>query len=103
MMYKIINATDGSEIGKVEKPNYIKIKESTGVRIPLKKDEPISNAQGIAYRDSAYNLQGTDGVGADISVFLIEMDGGIATTDNTAAITANSEAIDNLVIAMLEV
>ena len=102
-MYKIINVADGNEIGKVDKPIYIKIKESTGVRIPLKADEPIENAQGIAYRNDAYNLQGKDGVGADITVLLVEMDAGIEATTNAAAIAANSEAIDQLIISMLEV
>ena len=102
-MYKIINVIDGNEIGKVEKPIYIKIKESSGARIPLKAGEPIENAQGIAYKDTAYNLQGKEGVGADITVFLVEMDGGIEASANAAAIAANSEAIDQLVIAMLGV
>ena len=100
-MYKIINVADGTEVGKVEKPIYIKIKESSGARIRLKADEPIENAQGIAYKNAAYNLQGKDGVGADITVFLAEVDAGEQASDNAAAITANSEAIDQLIIAML--
>ena len=103
MMYKIINISDGSEIGKVENPTYIKIKEATGVRIQLKADEPIENAQGIAYRNSAYNLQGKDGVGSDITVILVKVDAGEAASDNTAAIAANSEAIDQLIVSMLGV
>ena len=102
-MYKIINVADGTELGKVEKPIYIKIKESSGARVRLKADEPLENAQGIAYKDTAYNLHGKDGIGADITVFLIEIDAGEQATANAAAIAANSAAIDQLVISLLEV
>ena len=102
-MYKIINVSDGNEIGKVDKPIYIKIKEASGARIQLKAGEPISNAPGIAYKDSAYNLQDTNGVGADVTIILVEMDAGIEASKNAEAIAANSEAIDQLIIAMLEV
>ena len=102
-MYKIINVADGSELGKVDKPIYIKIKEASGSRVMLKADEPIENAQGIAYKDTAYNLQGKGGVGAEITVILVEVDAGVETSENAAAIAANSAAIDQLIVSLLEV
>ena len=97
-MYKIINAKDGSTVGSTEKLYFIRKKESTGCYIPA--DE--KSAQGIAYKSTAYNIQGKDGVGADDTVFLIEYDAGIETDKNSAAIAENSVAIDNIIISMLE-
>ena len=97
-MYKIINTNDGTEIGSTERPRFIK-KKSTGCYIQT--DE--QNAQGVAYDNIAYNLQGRDGIGADETVFLIEVDAGAESDKTVAAVAANSAAIDELVIAMLEV
>ena len=58
-MYRIVNIATGEEIGKVDKPIYIRVKESTGARIQLKAGEGIEAAQGIAYKDNAYNLEDT--------------------------------------------
>ena len=97
-MYKIINTKDGTEIGSTETPRFIK-KKSTGCYIQTDKQ----NAQGVAYKGTAYNLQGRDGIGADDTVFLIEIDGGVETDNNAAAIADCSAAIDDIVVAMLGV
>ena len=96
-MYKIINTKDGTEIGSTETPRFIK-KKSTGCYIQT--DE--QNAQGVAYNNVAYNLQSRDGIDADDTVFLIEVDGGVESDKTAAAVAANSAAIDELVITMLE-
>lgn len=97
-MYKIINTKDGSTVGSTEKLYFIKKKPSTGCYIAT--DE--KNAQGVAYKGTAYNIQGKDGVGADDTVILIEFDAGTITDENTAAIAENSAAIDEIIVAMLE-
>lgn len=96
-MYKIINAKDGTEIGSTENPRYIK-KKDTGCYIQTDRQ----NAQGIAYKGTAYNLQGRDGIDADDTVILIEYDAGTEADRTAAAIAENSAAIDELVISMLE-
>ena len=96
-MFKIINTKDGTEIGSTETPRFIK-KKSTGCYIQTDKQ----NAQGVAYKGTAYNLQGRDGIGADDTVLLIEYDAGTEADRNAAAIAENSAAIDELVISMLE-
>ena len=97
-MYKIINIKGGNEIGSTENPRYIK-KKDTGCYIQT--DE--TNAQGIAYKGTAYNLQGRDGIDVVDTVFLLEVDGGIETDNNAAAIADCSAAIDDIVVAMLGV
>ena len=69
-MYKLINSETNELIGFVRKPAYIRIKESSGALVPTTDRD----AQGIAYHSVPYNLSGRDGVGADVSVVLIEFD-----------------------------
>lgn len=97
-MYKIINTKDGSTVGSAEKLYFIKKKASTGCYIAT--DE--KSAQGVAYKGTAYNIQGRGGVGADDTVMLIEYDAGTIADENTAAIAENSAAIDDIIVAMLE-
>ena len=97
-MFKIIKLKDGSTVGSTEKPHFIK-KSSAGCFI--RADE--QNAQGIAYNNAAYNLQGRNGIGVEDTVFLVEYDAGTETDKNSVAIAENSAAIDNLVVSMLEV
>ena len=97
-MYKIISTKDGSTVGSTEKPNFIRKKESSGCYVAT--DE--KSAQGVAYKGTAYNIQGKDGVGADDTVILIEYDAGTEADKNSAAIAENSAAIDNLIVSMLE-
>ena len=97
-MYKLINTNGGAEIGVTEKPRYIIKKESTGCFV--ERDE--ADAQGIVFKGTPYNLLGRDGVGAEETVMLIEFDGGEAVSEVGAAVEANSAAIDELTIAILE-
>lgn len=97
-MYKIINAADGSIIGTTEKPLFIRKKETTGCYI----NTSTANAQGVAYRGTAYNLQGKEGVGAEDTVILVEFDSGNEVDETKAAIAENSAAIDEIIISMLE-
>ena len=61
-MFKIINTKNGTEIGSTENPRYIK-KKDTGCYIQTDRQ----NAQGIAYKGAAYNLQGRDGIDANLT------------------------------------
>ena len=97
-MFKIVNVSDGSVIGNVEKPYFITVKESTGCFIP--SDE--LNAQGIAFHSIPYNLHGRQGLGVPDSVYLIEFDAGVANDSISAAIAENSAAIDDIIISLLE-
>ncbi len=97
-MYQIFNTADNTKIGTTEKVRFIK-KKITGSYVEAKEEE----AQGIAYKGTAYNLQGRDGVGAQETVYLIELDAGEVSDNTTAAVAANSAAIDDLIVAMLEV
>ena len=97
-MYQIINVSDGSAVGNVEKPYYITLKESTGCFIPT--DE--LHAQGISFLGSPYNLHGRKGIGVPDSVYLIEFDAGVANDSISAAIAENSAAIDDIIISLLE-
>ena len=96
-MYKLINTNGGAEIGSTEKPRYIR-KKSTGCYVQTSEAE----AQGVAFKGAAYNIQGREGVGAEETVMLIEFDGGDAVSEVGAAVEANSAAIDELTIAILE-
>ena len=69
-MYKIINIVTGETVGMTDEVIYIRRKESSG---SLVKANP-SDAEGIAYRSVPYNLSGRDGVGAEITVVLSEID-----------------------------
>ena len=91
-MFKIINVKDGKAIGSTETPRFIK-KSSAGCYIQTDEE----NAQGVAYENAAYNLQGRDGIGVEDTV-----DAGAEADKNSAAIAENSAAIDNLIISMLE-
>ena len=82
-MFTIINSATGDIVGYTQNPRWIKLKESTGTFIPVKKEQ---DAQGIAYRNVAYNLQDRDGVGVPVTVYLIDADeGDILHTANTNA------------------
>ena len=97
-MFKIINVKDGKAIGSTEMPRFIK-KSSAGCYIQTDEE----NAQGVAYENAAYNLQGRDGIGVEDTVLLVKYDAGAEADKNAAAIAENSAAIDNLIISMLEV
>ena len=97
-MFKIINVNNGSIVGSTETPHFIK-KSSSGCYIQTDEE----NAQGVAYENAAYNLQGRDGIGVEDTVLLVKYDAGTEADKNTAAIAENSAAIDSLIISMLEV
>ena len=97
-MYKIINTQDGKTIGSTEAPLFIKKKPSTGCYIQADAE----SAQGVAYLGTAYNLHGRDGVEAEETVMLIEVDGGTEADKTAATLAENSAAIDNIIISMLE-
>ena len=93
-MYRVVKLNGGIEIGITEKPYYIKKKASSGAFIPTDKE----NAQGIAFKGEAYNLQGKDGIGVDDTVILVECDAG----DTATAVNELSDTVDNLIISILE-
>lgn len=70
-MYKIINA-QGRELGKTERPYYIKATEN-GSLAPCEERD----AQGVALNGTAYALFGVEGLAADLErVVVVETDGG---------------------------
>ena len=97
-MYKIIDTKDGAVIGSAERLLFIRKKPSTGCYISTTKED----AQGIAFQGTPYNLQGRDGVGAEDTVILVEVDAGTEADETAAALAENSAAIDSLIISMLE-
>lgn len=92
-MYKIVNVKDGSVIGNVETPNYIKKKPSTGCYV----NANTKTAQGISYQGKAYNLQGKESLGAEDTVILVQFDIGELVSQTNE----NSKAIDDIIISML--
>ena len=71
MLYKIIDTSTGEIIGMTATVNYIRKKPETGVLVTAKK---IQDATGIAYKSIPYNLSGTVGIDADITVIISEFD-----------------------------
>ena len=71
MLYKIIDTSTGEIIGMTAAVNYIRRKSETGALVVAKK---IQDATGIAYKSIPYNLSGTDGIDADITVVISEFD-----------------------------
>lgn len=92
-MYRIINTKTGAEIGSTEAPRYIKLSEN-GTKIEATPEEAL----GIAYKSTAYNLFGREGVGAEETVLLSEYDAG----DNVAETVKNTDSIAELEDAMCE-
>jgi len=70
-MYRLIRERGGLEIGLTERPRFIK-KSSSGVFIETSEAE----AQGVAYKGTAYNLQGRNGLDAAETALLIQFDAG---------------------------
>lgn len=69
-MFRIINTANGKIIGSTSEVNYIRRKPETGALIPT----DFAHAEGVAYRSEAYNLSGTVGIGAEITVVVSEYD-----------------------------
>lgn len=80
-MFRIINLNDGEVVGYSEKPYFIKKKTSTGCFIKASEEE----AQGIAYKNKPYNLQGREGLGVDDTAVLIECDTAEGMNDEISA------------------
>jgi len=74
-MYQIINTTQGQLLGYASEVLFIRNKE--GVYIPASEE----NATGIAFQSVAYNLERTDGVGAEESAIAVEIDAEAALND----------------------
>lgn len=96
-MYLLIRTADGVEIGAVERPQYIR-KSAEGAYIETNEKD----ARGVAYLGVAYNLWNREPIGADETVMLVERDAGQTMSDTQRAVAANSDAIDNIIISMLE-
>ena len=94
-MHRLINTNGGAEIGVTEKPRFIK-KSSTGVYIEAGEQE----AEGVAYKGTAYNLQGRTGVGAEETAMLIEFDGGdiSAEVKNTGNVATSFTETDTFTV-----
>ena len=71
MLYKIIDTSTDEIIGMTAAVNYIRRKPETGALVVAKK---IQDATGIAYKSTPYNLSGTDGIDADITVVISDFD-----------------------------
>lgn len=69
-MYRLIDTDNGAIIGLVSEPLYIRISPSNG---SLVATEPRL-AQGVAYKSTPYNLMGKDGVNAEKTVLVEELD-----------------------------
>lgn len=69
-MYRIINTANGRIIGSSSEVSYIRRKPETGALVPT----DVAHAEGVAYRSEAYNLSGTVGIGAEITVVIGEYD-----------------------------
>ena len=69
-MYKLINAETNEFIGAVQKPTFIRVKEESGAFVPANDVD----AQGIAFKSKPYNLLGREGVGADETIALWDID-----------------------------
>lgn len=80
-MYKIVNLNNGETVGYAENPYFIKKKKSTGCFIRTNEEE----AQGIAYKNMPYNLQGRESLGVDKTAVLIECDTAEGINDEIAA------------------
>lgn len=93
-MYKIIDTNSGAVIGRTKEPSFIKKSSKADCLVST----TAKDAQGIAFKGTLYNLQGRDGIGAEDTVILVEVDAGIIA-DQTAE---NSAAIDEILISMLE-
>lgn len=92
-MYRIINTKDGAEIGSTETPRYITLSDN-GSLIEVPQEE----AQGVAFKGTAYNLLNTQGVGAEDTVLLSEYDAG----DNAAETIKNTASIAELETAICD-
>lgn len=92
-MYRIIDVNTGVEIGVTETPRYIK-KSKSGHNVQTERKD----ATGIAYKSDPYNLVGTSGIGAEVTILLKEFDGG----DNVAATNENRSSIDELELALCD-
>lgn len=69
-MFRIINTTNGRIIGSTSEVNYIRRKPETGALVPT----DAAHAEGVAYHSEPYNLSGTVGVGAEVTVVIGEYD-----------------------------
>jgi hypothetical protein len=96
-MYRIINTSGGAEIGKAEKPRFIR-KSSAGCYVEATEE----TAQGIAYKGTPYNLHDRDGVGADDTVMLIECDAGEVASAVEAEAGRTAAAVENAEDAMCD-
>lgn len=91
-MYRI--TLNGELLAICDTPNFIKVDPDTGCYVQASKEE----AEGIAVKSMPYSLPGHSLNGnpvADIQ----EVDGGILLMSD---INANSKAIDEIIVAMLE-
>jgi len=95
-MYRIVNTETGQTVGKTDSPRFIQ-KHSNGCYVQT--DE--TNAQGIAYRGTPYNLLDRKGVGAEQTVMLIECDGGDDQSQMEATLSDHSKALDDLLVMTL--
>lgn len=95
-MYRIVK--DGMLIGLTDKPNYIRKQDNGSYGLC-----PECDAQGIVFEGVVYHLLGRDGMADVDHVTLEEVDAGSLMRDNQANIAANTAAIDELLVAMLEV
>lgn len=96
-MYKILK--DGALIALVDKPRYIKFNESSGAYVEV----PITQATGIAVHSTPYALAGHELSGSAGTVTVVPVETGEILFTNQTDIAANTAAIDDIIVAMLEV
>ncbi len=89
-MYRIINTTDGKELGAVDHVTYIKVGPSGSYIFADQED-----AVGIALNGTPYNLVGHDEIQEADTVVVSEFDGG-------ALVAEQQKIINDLLISALE-
>lgn len=90
MLYRIINSGSGEELGCTARVNYIKVGQS-GCFCSCGKSEAV----GVAFESTAYNLFGHDEIEGADTVLVREFDEG-------PLVATQEKALDSMLIAMLE-
>ena len=80
-----------------ERPTYVKPLDNGSLGLCSEAD-----AHGIAYEGEVYHLNGKPAIENAETIVLAEVDAGKITSIDQAAIAANSTAIDNILVTMLE-
>lgn len=94
-MYQINK--NGITLGLTERPTYIKPLDNGSMGLCS-----ASEAHGIAYEGEIYHLSGMPELGDAETVVLAEIDAGKLAGADQKQIAANTAAIDDIIVSMLE-